>query len=186
MNIFPIFSIRISEGVPRDRLQSWDQFPQDSKVGFRRPMLRQFGYIAPEVGQVLGHHKRVLIGLEFRMDAKVTLQIILRVVGFDFHNLYLAGVTGGNLPGANQTISGSQDMFLGIFDTSGNQLSIRPQGTTSSTNTFSSNCPGCASSGLTFDSNNTLYTSSYSNGSVGGVTNPAGSNNSVFVVIKVK
>jgi hypothetical protein len=107
----------------------------------------------------------------------------INMVGFANGKLYVSGVTRGNLPGASQAISGSQDMFIATYSNSGTQLSLRPQGTTGSTST----CSGatCAS-GLTFDSNNTLYTSSFTNGNVGGITNPAGTNTSVFIVRNVQ
>jgi hypothetical protein len=107
----------------------------------------------------------------------------INMVGFANGKLFVSGVTSGNLPGASQAISGSQDMFIATFNSSGTQLSLRPQGTTGST--FICNGAGC-SSGLTFDSNNTLYTSSYTNGNVGGITNPAGTDNSVFIVRNVQ
>ncbi len=108
----------------------------------------------------------------------------INMVGFANGKLYLSGVTTGNLPGASQAISGSQDMFIATYDTSGNQLSLRPQGSNGSVLT----CSGAAcASGLTFDSNNTLYTSSYTDGTVGGITNPAGvAKTSVFIVRNVQ
>lgn len=108
----------------------------------------------------------------------------INMVGFANGKLYLSGVTSGNLPGASQAISGSQDMFIATYDNSGTQLSLRPQGTTGST--FTCSGASCAS-GLTFDSNNTLYTSSYTDGTVGGITNPAGvAKTSVFIVRNVQ
>ncbi|HMZ62059.1 MAG TPA: hypothetical protein PL048_25030, partial [Leptospiraceae bacterium] len=46
--------------------------------------------------------------------------------------------------------------------------------------------PGGCSSAVSFDSNNTLYTSGATNGTISGVSNPASPNSSLFLVRNVK
>jgi len=109
---------------------------------------------------------------------------VANMVAFDSSGtIYLSGMTTGNL--ADQTLSSLQDMFIAKYDSTGILTSMRYQGISN----VGSVCSGqsCAS-GLTFDSNNTLYTSANTTGNLGGVTNPSGggTNLSSFVVRNVK
>ncbi|MDZ4725052.1 MAG: putative Ig domain-containing protein [Leptospira sp.] len=94
--------------------------------------------------------------------------------------LYFTGITGGNIQG--NVISGTKDMFIAKYDTSGNQIWLRIQGLQNDT-------AGASLSDRTsiaFDTSMTMYSFSNTNGTVSGVTNPASPNRSLFLVRNVR
>jgi hypothetical protein len=92
--------------------------------------------------------------------------------------LYFTGLTAGNLQG--NAITGTRDMFVAKHsnDGSGTQIWLKMQGIKNDTN-------GLAlgdGTGIVFDSNKTLYSFGDTNGTIGGQTNPASPNRSMFLV----
>ncbi len=109
-------------------------------------------------------------------------------VGFDSNGfVYMSGFTGGSL--GTKTISGTQDMFTAKYDTSGGLQWANLQGIQNGSSNPACNVPtsinGC-SSAVSFDLNNTLYTSGATNGTFSGVSNAASPNSSLFLVRNVK
>ncbi len=100
------------------------------------------------------------------------------------NTLYISGKTNGSLAG--NTIQGTEDMFMAKYDSSGNQPTsdywTKLQGINSAGNCSSSSC----TASIAFDSNNTLYSFTDTNGTVSGVSNPATPNRSFFLVRNVQ
>lgn len=108
--------------------------------------------------------------------------------GFDSNGyVYLAGMTSASL--GTQTIAGSQDMFIAKYDSAGTLQWVKLQGIQGGSSHGGCQIPanpGGCSSAVSFDSNNTLYTSGATNGTISGVSNPASPNSSLFLVRNVK
>lgn len=109
-------------------------------------------------------------------------------VAFDSSGfVYMAGVTGGNLGG--QTISGTQDSFIAKYNPSGTLIWSKIQQIQNATNggicDVNAGPAGCQTS-ITFDNNNTLYSSGSTNGTYGSITNPSAPNYSLFLFKNVK
>lgn len=102
-------------------------------------------------------------------------------IGYSNGNIFIAGMTGGNLQG--NVIIGQKDMFVAKYDPNGNQIWLKMQGIQNDTIPCGS---GCGSASIAFDSSGTLYSTASTNGSIGGITNPAGSNLSFFLVRNVQ
>ena len=108
--------------------------------------------------------------------------------GFDSNGyVYMAGMTSGSF--GTQTISGIQDMFVAKYDPAGTLQWVKLQGIQNGSQNGGCQIPsstaGC-SSAVSFDSNNTLYTSGATNGTFSGVSNAASPNSSLFLVRNVK
>ena len=94
--------------------------------------------------------------------------------------VYFTGITGGNIQG--NTISGTKDMFIAKYDTSGNQIWLKIQ-------RLQNDTLGASLSDRTsiaFDTSKTMYSFSNTNGTVNGVTNPASPFKGFFLVRNVR
>lgn len=97
------------------------------------------------------------------------------------NNLYITGLTNGNLLG--NIITGTRNMFVAKYDSSGNQIWLEMQGITNDTAVLG---VGGSGTSIAFDSNGTLYSFGDTNGQVNGVSNLAGTNRSMFLVRTVQ
>lgn len=105
-------------------------------------------------------------------------------------NMYFAGTTDGNFGG---TIQGAEDMFIGKYDSNGNQPNseywTKLQGVAGAISSggcsLTAGPSGCNNS-ITFDSNKTLYSFGDTNGTIGTMTNPSSPNRSYFLVRNVQ
>lgn len=96
------------------------------------------------------------------------------------NNLYITGITGGNLGG--NTITGSRDMFIAKYDTSGNQVWLNMQGVKN--DTLYVGIGGSGTTSIALDANKTLYSFGDTDGTIGGISNPAGSPKRSFFLVR--
>jgi hypothetical protein len=96
------------------------------------------------------------------------------------NNLYITGLTSGNLQG--NIVTGTRNMFVAKYDSAGNQIWLEMQGITNDTAGLGVGDP----TSIAFDSDGTLYSFGDTNGQVNGVSNPASPNRSFFLVRNVK
>jgi hypothetical protein len=103
-------------------------------------------------------------------------------IGFNNGKVYISGMTNGNLSGVD-VVNGATDMFVARYNPTGIRERITYQKILN--DTIGCTGAGCRSS-IIFDSNSTLYTTGDTNGSVGGIINPAGTNRSFFLVRNIQ
>lgn len=94
--------------------------------------------------------------------------------------LYFTGITNGNING--NVIGGDKDMFIAKYDSSGTQIWLHVQGMQGDTLGASL---GDRTS-IAFDASKTMYSFSNTNGTGGGVTNPAAPNRAMYLVRNVR
>jgi hypothetical protein len=92
--------------------------------------------------------------------------------------VYITGLTGGNLEG--NTVTGTRDMFVAKYDSSGNRIWLKMQGIINDSTTLHHS----SGTSIAFDNNRTLYSFGDTNGTVGTLTNPAGGTNRSFFLVR--